>query len=211
MRTLRRPRPQRRDRQPKRHSPLKALLLSAGVGFALVTGVGVIGDRISRAHDTVVASTPAPTTPAPGDGAPAGPRPSGGGEGAQTVDRVRPTASGGDEGGKGDGRGTVARRHAVAEGTARPRRTTAAGPVPFPSPDASETRALLSALRRIDPALARPRSIGRALNSCRDLVNGMDRTRVTERVRLRFDDTAAVGARQAGRILTAIEDTFCPS
>ncbi|MEV8638936.1 hypothetical protein AB0395_45505 [Streptosporangium sp. NPDC051023] len=160
MRTLRRQRSPRRDRQPKRHSPLKALLLSAGMGFVLVAGIGVIGDRISRAHNAVRASTPAPSAT------------------------------------------TLTGPAGVPSPT---------GPLTVPSPGRRETRALLAALREIDPALDRRRSIGRALNSCRDLMSGMDRARVTARVRLRFDDTAPIGARQADRILTAIEDTFCSS
>ncbi|MEV7006988.1 hypothetical protein [Streptosporangium sp. NPDC051022] len=160
MRTLRPQRSSRRDRQPRRHSPLKALLLSAGMGFVLVAGIGVIGDRISRAHNTVKASTPAP-----GDTAP-----------ARFTGVPSPT-------------GTEA--------------------VPFP--DRRRTRALLAALREIDPALAHRRSVGRALSSCQDLGSGMDRSRVTERVRLRFDGTARVGPRRAERILTAIEKTLCPS
>ncbi|MER5319465.1 hypothetical protein [Streptosporangium roseum] len=70
MQTLGRPR-SRQNRPPRRQSPLKALLLSAGMGFAALAGVGVIGDRISAANDAVKGSTPAPSRtahPGPGEG-----------------------------------------------------------------------------------------------------------------------------------------------
>ncbi|MFC3979295.1 MULTISPECIES: hypothetical protein [Streptosporangium] len=146
-----------RDRGPKRHSPLKALVLTAVTGFALVSGIGAVGDRISRAHNAVKASTPAPTTPAPG-----------------------PPSAG-----------------------------TSVGV----SPDARRVRALLGALREIDPALGaapgRGEPVGRALASCRDLAEGTDRAEARRRVRARFGETVVTGSRKAERVLTAIERTLC--
>ncbi|MER7134491.1 hypothetical protein [Streptosporangium saharense] len=142
-----------RDRPPKRHSPLKALLLTAGTGFVLVAGIGVIGDRVSRAHNAVVASTPAPATAVP----------------------------------------------------ASPSTGASAGV----SPGASRVRALVEALRRVDPALGRRESVGRALASCRDLAAGTDRAEAGRRVRARFGEAVVTGPRKAERILSAIEKTLC--
>ncbi|MFF4415320.1 hypothetical protein ACFYY8_22550 [Streptosporangium sp. NPDC001559] len=151
-----------RGRGPKRHSPLKALVLTAVTGFALVAGIGVIGDRVSRAHNAVKASTPAPTTPTPG-----------------------PPSAG-----------------------------TSVGASPGASPDARRVRALLGALREIDPALGtapgRGEPVGRARASCRDLAEGTDRAEARRRVRARFGETVVTGSRKAERVLTAIERTLCP-
>ncbi|GAA3069510.1 hypothetical protein GCM10017600_22800 [Streptosporangium carneum] len=147
-------------------------MLSAVTAFALVTAVGVIGDRISRAHDAVKASTPAPVTASPDASAPS------------TLSLAEP-------------------------------RSPVLSPTPSLSPSSGpgEIRALLSALRRIDPALDDRRAIGLALESCRDLASGTGRPQVAERTRLRFDrfgGAAGIGVWQADLILTAIE-RFCPS
>ncbi|MER5421731.1 hypothetical protein [Streptosporangium roseum] len=169
MQTLGRPR-SRQNRPPRRQSPLKALLLSAGMGFAALAGVGIVGDRISAANDAVKGSTPAPSRTA---------HPGPGGWGDRPLQALS--------------------------------RAAADRPVVSPSPGPGETRALLAGLREIDPALDHRRSISRARESCRDLVDGMGRREVADRTRRRFGGTAGVGLRQAGLILAVIEDTFCPS
>lgn len=74
-----------------------------------------------------------------------------------------------------------------------------------PKPDAQQTEDLLYGLRQIDKELDRARSIDRARNSCSDLLQGMERSKVIERTRLRFDGVADIDTADARAIVKLIE------
>ena len=57
----------------------------------------------------------------------------------------------------------------------------------IPMPDGQQTEDLLYGLRRIHPALDRARSIDRARNVCRQILDDMPREKVIEGARLRFE------------------------
>lgn len=74
-----------------------------------------------------------------------------------------------------------------------------------PEPDGEQAGKLLAALGRIDPALNHERSIGRARNTCLDLLGDDPRDDVIERTRQRFDGTAQVDTADAEAIVKLVE------
>ncbi|GAA5086190.1 hypothetical protein HNP84_000019 [Thermocatellispora tengchongensis] len=82
-------------------------------------------------------------------------------------------------------------------------------PNDIPSPTAEETRQLLAGLTEIDPALNHHRSIGKARDTCWNLLLQEDRDRVLVKIQQRFGQTADINKTEAGRIMTLIEGTFC--
>ncbi|MEU0520100.1 hypothetical protein [Streptosporangium sp. NPDC006007] len=75
----------------------------------------------------------------------------------------------------------------------------------IPRPNARQAEELLYGLRRIDPELDRARSIGRARNTCSDLLHNEPRAAAVERTRLRFDGIADIDATDARAIVKLIE------
>src|SRR5690606_4348531 len=105
-------------------------------------------------------------------------------EGAREEDRVM-----GCGGVRRGGRGRCSARRLPTEGDTASASPSARASVPpsttrfvsgIPMPDGQQTEDLLYGLRRIHPALDRARSIDRARNVCRQILDDMPREKVIE-------------------------------
>ncbi|MGK5630367.1 hypothetical protein [Streptomyces sp. URMC 123] len=89
----------------------------------------------------------------------------------------------------------------------------APGPTGIPSPDTTQTEALIRALRTIEPGLVekQKRAVDRSRNVCQDMKGGKDAATVQSNAKARFEGGAvpSLTDEQAGQIVTAVRSSFC--
>ncbi|MFJ2906530.1 DUF732 domain-containing protein [Streptomyces sp. NPDC087212] len=100
---------------------------------------------------------------------------------------------------------------ATAEPTATPSETPPSSVIP--SPDATQTEALIHALRTVDPGLVvkTDRAVDRARNVCLDIKGGKESATVESNARARFEGgtVPSLTDDQAADIVTAVKTSFC--
>lgn len=99
--------------------------------------------------------------------------------------------------------------------TASAMHTSKPSPKPsgIPSPDATQTEALIRALRAVDPGLVtkETRAVDRARNVCLDVQGGKDAATVQSNAKARFEGgtVPSLTDDQAAHIVTAVKSSFC--
>lgn len=89
----------------------------------------------------------------------------------------------------------------------------AAAPAAAPSPDAAQTKALMTTLGNIKPQLAADaeKSVRRARNVCSDVKAGKDAATMASNANFRFSggDVGELTDAQGAKIVDAVKATFC--
>lgn len=106
---------------------------------------------------------------------------------------------------------TDAAPKASATKEASPKQTEASSD--YPSPNASQTRELITALGAIDKGLVvnEDRAIRRSENVCRDVKDGKDTKALNKNAELRFEggNVPDLSEEQAAQIVDAVKASFC--
>ncbi|WP_327253195.1 DUF732 domain-containing protein [Streptomyces sp. NBC_01244] len=88
-----------------------------------------------------------------------------------------------------------------------------AKPAAVPSPDAAQTKALMTALKGIKPELAadEERAVRRAQNVCQEVKAGKDEAAMATNANARFSGGTAgqLSDAQGAKIVKAVKDSFC--